>query len=246
VWAYYEAGFHNLLVVSVEERYKKEAMKAALGLLGTGQLSLTKCLVLVSKGVEVRNWDAVLREIGEHFDPHFDFVLIPKVPQDTLDFTSFKMELGSKMIVDATRKNRARSKRNTRVLDASQVRRMDRRILDASVRENVLVTVKVSRDGRAVVEKLVGKKELAQFKILAAVSDDVDIHDRENLIWGIFSRFDCERDLAFTEQHLIGISPIYKGVLGIDATWKKGYPDPLTMDAKIVKRVNERWETYWQ
>jgi UbiD family decarboxylase len=83
VWAYYEAGFHNLLVVSVEERYHKEAMKAALGLLGTGQLSLTKCLVLVSANVDVRDWRAVLREIRSYFDPRFDFVLLPKVPLDT-------------------------------------------------------------------------------------------------------------------------------------------------------------------
>ncbi|MBF8293572.1 MAG: hypothetical protein HW389_117, partial [Bacteroidetes bacterium] len=50
VWAYYEGGFHNLLVVSVNARYKKEAMKAALGLLGSGQLSLTKSMILVSAG----------------------------------------------------------------------------------------------------------------------------------------------------------------------------------------------------
>ena len=106
VWAYYEAGFHNLLVVSVEERYKKEAMKAALGLLGTGQLALTKCLVLVSQDINPRDWLMVVREIHDSFDPHFDFVLLPKVPLDTLDFTSYKMELGSKMIIDATRKQR--------------------------------------------------------------------------------------------------------------------------------------------
>ena len=28
--------------------------------------------------------------------------MIPKVPLDTLDFTSYKMNLGSKMIMDAT------------------------------------------------------------------------------------------------------------------------------------------------
>ena len=48
LWAYYEAGFHNLLVVSIEERYQKEAMKTALGLMGTQQLSLTKCLIMIS------------------------------------------------------------------------------------------------------------------------------------------------------------------------------------------------------
>ncbi|HTY38893.1 MAG TPA: UbiD family decarboxylase, partial [Bacteroidota bacterium] len=93
VWAYYEGGFHNLLVVSVNSRYKKEAMKTAMGLLGSGQLSLTKCMILVSDGVDVRDWKAVLAEVREHFDPYYDFVLLPKVPMDTLDFTSFQHEL---------------------------------------------------------------------------------------------------------------------------------------------------------
>ncbi len=114
LWAYYEAGFHNLLVVAIEQRYQKEAMKTALGLMGTDQLSLTKCIVTVSAGVDPRDWDGVLREVRDHFDPHFDFVMIPKVPLDTLDFTSFTMNLGSKMIIDATRKpGRSAADRNS-------------------------------------------------------------------------------------------------------------------------------------
>src|SRR5262249_28527463 len=83
LWAYYEAGFHNLLVVAIDQRYQKEAMKAALGLMGTDQLSLTKCLITVSAGVDPRDWNAVLREVRENFDPHYDFIMIPKVPLDT-------------------------------------------------------------------------------------------------------------------------------------------------------------------
>jgi 3-polyprenyl-4-hydroxybenzoate decarboxylase len=107
MWAYYEAGFHNLLVVAVDQRYGKEAMKTALGLMGMSQLSLTKCIVLVSEGVDVRDFSAVLRELGRNYDPHFDFVMIPRVPLDTLDFTSATMNLGSKMILDATVKGPA-------------------------------------------------------------------------------------------------------------------------------------------
>ncbi len=254
VWAYYEAGFHNLLVVSVEERYHKEAMKAALGLLGTGQLSLTKCLILVSAKVDVRDWRSVLREIRENFDPHFDFVLVPKVPLDTLDFTSFKMELGSKMILDATEKPVRMSQRLTKKKSVGSgrveeyVKRMVQRehgILDARLVDGCLLLVKVRGEGRGVVEKLVKKKELEAIKIVAVVSDDVNIHDQENYIWGVFTRFDCERDVVFSEQRMIGISPIYKGVTGIDATWKKGYPKPLVMDRRIVKRVDQRWKEYW-
>ena len=250
LWAYYEAGYHNLLVVSVEERYKKEAMKAALGLLGTGQLALTKCLILVSQDVNTRDWAAVVREIRNHFDPHLDFVLLPKVPLDTLDFTSFKMELGSKMIIDATKKQRNYNRSEIvqkKIKDAiKNLKLIDRRITDCNLIEESFLVVKVRSNGRAVIEKLVKQKGLQHLKIIAAVSEDVDIKNQEGYIWGIFTRFDCERDIIFSEQNLIGISPIYKGVLGIDATWKKGYPAALTMDPTIVKRVDERWERFWQ
>lgn len=221
-------------------------MKAALGLLGTGQLSLTKCLVLVSEEIDPRDWRKVLGAIREHFDPAWDFVLIPKVPLDTLDFTSFTMELGSKMILDATRKERPqRARRQTRV-DGKRLRMMDRRIVDAHGVEETLLLVKTRESGRAVIEKLVQKNELQHFKMIAAVSEDVNIRDQENSIWGVFTRFDCERDLVFSQQKLMGISPIYRGVMGIDATWKRGYPSPLVMDDRIVKKVDERWDQYWK
>jgi 3-polyprenyl-4-hydroxybenzoate decarboxylase len=219
--------------------------------LGTGQLSLTKCLVLVSAGVNVRDWDAVLKEISHNFDPHFDYVLLPRVPLDTLDFTSYKMELGSKMILDATRKQRPEGESKPKLKSASRarvsdIRTFDRRILDAFVWDNCLLLVKVGDKGRAVIEKLVKRKDLQHLKMIAAVSEDVDIRDRENAIWGVFTRFDCERDVVFSEQSLIGISPIYKGVMGIDATWKAGYPDVLTMPEEVVKRVDSRWNEYWR
>ena len=45
-----------------------------------------------------------------------------------------------------------------------------------------------------------------------------------------------ERDIMFTEEKLVGISPLFKGKMGIDATWKKGYPAPLVMTDEIIKK----------
>jgi len=246
LWAYYEAGFHNLLVVSIEERYQKEAMKTALGLMGTQQLSLTKCIIAVSEDVNPRVFSEVLRAVRENFDPHYDFIMIPKVPLDTLDFTSYTMNLGSKMILDATRKTvqRARNKKSFR-LRTSEIKSWDRRILDARCVENCLLLVKVSHDGRAVVEKLVQKPDLKWLPLIVAVSEDIDLENPDRYIWGTFTRFDCERDVIFTKQRLYGISPVYEGVVGIDATWKKGYPETLVMDEQIVKKVDRRWNEYW-
>ncbi|HLB29655.1 MAG TPA: UbiD family decarboxylase, partial [Dehalococcoidia bacterium] len=105
LWAYYQAGFHNLLVASVEARYPGAALKTALGLLGEGQLALTKVLILVDPQVDVRDFGAVLRAIGQHLRPEDGFTLLTGAPVDTLDFTGPRLHEGGKMVLDATARN---------------------------------------------------------------------------------------------------------------------------------------------
>jgi 4-hydroxy-3-polyprenylbenzoate decarboxylase len=154
------------------------------------------------------------------------------------------------MIIDATMKQRpaeaARSSQDRRAEQVAKLKSLDPRIIDINLVHDTLLLVKVSGLGMPLVEKFVKHTELSGIKIIAAVSEDVDIRDKENYIWGVFTRFDCERDIVFTEQKLIGISPVYKGIMGIDATWKPGYPKPLQMSDWVKKRVDERWESYWR
>jgi 4-hydroxy-3-polyprenylbenzoate decarboxylase len=261
--AYFEAGFHNLLVVSVEERYAKEAMRTALGLLGTGQLSLTKCAVMVDETVDVRDIGAVLGAIRENFDPAEDFLLLPGVPLDTLDFTSGRMNLGSKMVLDATAHravgpgNRPDDFARTATPGITPEEREKRaRYLDDLPRrypgvsgtrifEDCWLTVQVGSGGRAVVEELVAEPLLAGLKVIAAVSEDVPLDDPMLHWWGVFTRFDAARDVVFTESKITGAWPGYRGRLGIDATFKEGYPEPLEMDPEIKQKVDRRWNEYW-
>jgi len=246
LWAYYEAGFHNLLVAGVHQRYGKEAIKTGLGLLGEGQLSLSKCVVIVDAAVNVRDFHAVLQAIHAHFDVSEDLLILPGTAMDTLDFTSFKMNLGSKMIIDATRKPTAKPSRPA-AIDSEAIERLktkDPRIIGWRLLDQTLLVVQVKSAGRAVVEKLVHDKDLEGIKMVAVVSADVDLTDTVNLMWGLFTRFDCARDLLFTETKLVGPTVCYRGRMGIDATWKTGYPDPLEMPEEIVEKVTARWSEY--
>ncbi|MGH7544174.1 MAG: UbiD family decarboxylase, partial [Gemmatimonadota bacterium] len=101
--AWFEAGFHNLLVVAVRERYRKEGVKTALSLLGQGQLALSKVVLVVDADVAADDWGAVLETFRRHWSASEDALLLPGVPLDTLDFTSFTMNLGSKLVLDCTR-----------------------------------------------------------------------------------------------------------------------------------------------
>ena len=162
------------------------------------------------------------------------------------------MNLGSKMILDATRKTRweetrpAREVRGAPPEDVTYLRSVDDRILDVRMFGDALLLVQVREAGNEVVASLIRREELQSIAIIAAVSDDVDIRDRESTIWGLFTRFDCERDVLFAHQELIGASPVYRGAMGIDATWKRGYPAPLVMAEETRRLVDQRWESYWE
>jgi UbiD family decarboxylase len=254
LWAYYETGFHGLLVVSVRKRYCKEAIKTALGLLGMGQTSLTKVLILVGEGVDVRNFHAVLREIQKDFDPTQDFLLLPGTAYDTLDFTSFTRELGSKMILDATRttaKSGQHSVHRSWYDEGKAVSEIDPGTLAGGIVsyryvEGALLAVKVVDNSREIVESLVKHPVLQNVKVIAAVSPDVDLSDDESLLWGIFTRFEPARDIVFGQTELRGSYAVHSGPMGIDAAWKQGYPESLVMDERIVKCVDENWDRYWR
>ena len=262
--AWYEAGFHNLLVASVRQRYRKEAVKTALSLCGQGQLALTKVAIVVDDDVPPDDWDAVLEAFRRHWSAADDALLIPGVPQDTLDFTSFTMNLGSKLILDCTSPAGGISgdEPPARVSAAEGLAdlpggaeaafrppdELDPRIVDWAAYGDVLLVARVrerdGRTGRAVARALAESSSLGRYKWAAVVSDDVPLADRTLLLWGIFTRFDAARDVVFSRSRLDGAWPRYAGRMAIDATWKPGYPDAIVMDPDVVRRVDGRWGEY--
>lgn len=238
LWAWFEAGFHNLLAIAVN-RFANEARKTALGLMGTGQLFLTKVIVLVDRGVNPRDRAAVFGEIAKHFDPAEDFLLLPAVPLDTLDFTSYTMNLGSKMVLDAqSRPGRAPLVPPATVPDP---RAFAEEITGSRLLWGAMLVVQVGGGGRDVVERLVVRPEYAELRLVAAVSRDVPLDDDELLLWGIFTRFDCARDVVPAATEARGAWASCRGPLGIDATWKSGYPEPVEALPEVVARVDGWW-----
>jgi 4-hydroxy-3-polyprenylbenzoate decarboxylase len=260
-WTHYEAGFHNLLTVAVKQRHAKEGVKTALGLLGQGQLSLCKVVVLVDEHVDPKDFAAVLMEAAKHFDPREDVLLLPGTPLDTLDFTSYTMNLGSKLILDFTsrrgpmpapRSAQARPKPRTKAALGRFNPSVLKRVLGAKYVDHIslqecLLVVKLRTKGRGAAEELARLLKaggLGRHKWLALVSEDIDLDDPVSLVWGLFTRFDAARDIQFTRVQMHQAWPSYEGVLGMDATWKTGYPDPVEMPSRIVRRVDERWGDY--
>ncbi|MCU0621200.1 MAG: UbiD family decarboxylase [Gemmatimonadales bacterium] len=242
LFAWDDAVFHNLLAVSLTERHPKEVLKVALNLMGTGQLALTKVALMVRDDVSVHDFPALLRELWYRFEPEERMLLIPIAPLDTLDYTSYRLHVGSKLILDATGEPVTTEPPPRDIHDP---RRLDPRVLRYKVLDGGFVVVVVKENPREVLKGLVQWDGLGPVRFVTAVSDDVDLADQTSTIWGIFTRFDPARDMIFQRQAFVGARPLYSGRIGIDATWKEGYPPPVTVPEETIRLVDRRWGEYF-
>src|SRR5712692_7552376 len=99
LWTYGETGFHSLAAAVVRERYTREALVAGFRILGEGQLALTKFLMLTDTPIDLHDFRGVLEHILARVAPETDFFIFANTSMDTLDYTSGKVNEGSKAIL---------------------------------------------------------------------------------------------------------------------------------------------------
>ncbi len=243
--AYPETGFHALAIMSVKERYPREAMKHTLGMLGEGQVSLTKVMITVNHGVDVADFTAVSRALWRRLDADEGIHILSPTAQDTLDFTGPAMNTGSRLILLAAG-------------DGPELRQAPPPPPPApeDVHANIdkflevgpsFLMVRLKNDRRPITalrRALAEHPVTSRYLFQVLLSPDVPLDDDTLLLWGWFTRFDPLADLHPARRSLSGNRVRLKLPILIDARWKKGYPHPVTFDPQVEKRVAVRWKEY--
>ena len=244
LWAYYEAGFHNLLVVSIDEKYPKNSVKSMMSIWGTGQLSLTKCIITVPSFVNPREIETVLGYFGANFNPEKDLTLLQTTPLDTLDFTSGKINVGSKVGFNAIGDGKVISKDNFGKVSIPDPRNKYNKIIDFRVVNKNIIIISSNHNPEEMTKDIFTSNLLENFRIIFIVSSDIKINDNIDIIWGIFTRFDPTLDIYFQNFNRSNSSITFEGRMIIDATLKEWYPKVLEMSDDISTKVNENWKNY--
>lgn len=244
LWAYPETGFHALAVMSVNERYPKEALKHTLGMLGEGQVSLTKVMITVDQRVNVRDMAAVSRALWRHLDAQTGIHLIAPTAQDTLDFTGPAMNTGSRLILMAT--DDGKPVRTGAPLSIPAPVDLHPDVLDTAALGPAFLMVRVRdtlRDSEPVRQALIRHSASRDYLFHIIVSEDVPLNDRTLMLWGWFTRFDPLTDLYPNGRTVAGNRLIFDFPIAIDARWKTGYPKPVEFDPDVENRVDRMWRT---
>lgn len=245
LWAYPETGFHPLSVLAVKERYRREGLKHALGMLGEGQMSLTKIMIIVPHDVNVRKFENVSRAVWQNLDPADGLHIIAPTSQDTLDFTGPSMNSGSKLILLATRGDKP-ALRTTPPPPPPEAAAVHSAILGMKAVGEAFLVAQVTKDAdkAAIRAALAAHPMTKEYLFHVLVSADVPLNDPRLILWGWFTRFDPLTDLYPARQELAGNRVIMHFPIAIDATWKPGYRLPVEFDPDHERRVDQNWAGY--
>ena len=245
LWAYPETGFHALAVMAVRQRYPHEALKLTLGMLGEGQVSLTKVMITVDADVRVRDFVSVSKALWRHLTPEGVHLLSPTA-QDTLDFTGPAMNTGSRLILLATQGSGG-PVRTAPPPHPPAPADLHPGITAVRSLGPAFLVVRVADDFgdfETLWETLRQNEITRHYLFHVAVSGDVPLDDPVLLLWGWFTRFDPAADLHPAGRRIQGNRLLFDFPIAIDARWKKGYPRPVAFDPEVEQRVNARWEQY--
>jgi UbiD family decarboxylase len=236
LWSFGETGFHALSAAIVKERYERECMTSAFRILGEGQLSLTKFLLLTNVDVDVRDIKAVLKAILERFQPEKDLFIFSNLSLDTLDYTGPKLNHGSRGVMLGVGEP-------IRVLPEQFIGPLPIGINAAlPFCPGCLVIEGAYPD----LSELVKHPSFALWPLIILVDDvKATLKNTPAFLWTVFMRFEPAADIyaastVIYRNHLARSGPIL-----INARMKAKYPDVVMCDEKTATTVTKRWSSYF-
>ncbi len=250
------AGVHPLTLAIGSERYTpyhaldrpQELLTQANAILGQGQLSLTKYLLIVAHDdnpqLDIHDVAGFFRHVLERADWQRDLHFQTCTTIDTLDYTGSGLNEGSKVVIAAAG---PRVRELTTELPASLNLPDGFREPRVCLPGILAITgppSAASADGReAAVERFCRSfravDPIQRFPLIVLVDDsDFTACTLHNFLWVTFTRSNPAADIfgieAYTQQKHWGC----RGSLVIDARCKPHHAPPLVEDPQVTKRVD--------
>jgi 3-polyprenyl-4-hydroxybenzoate decarboxylase len=240
LWTYGETGFHSLCAAVVQERYGREALVSAFRILGEGQLSLTKFLLLTDTPQDLKNFPKLLEHVLERFRPETDLFVISNVSMDTLDYTSGKVNEGSKAIMLGLGEP-------VRSLPSEFRGQLPHWISRAEVFcGGCLVLEGANYETDELLATRVAQETLFAEWPLIVLHDKAEVaRSAPDFLWSTWTRFEPASDIYSAQTNISRHHLVYRAPIVIDARTKPGFPDELIVRDDIAQRVDQRWTEYF-
>lgn len=241
LWSYGETGYHSLAAARVRERYARESLVSAFRILGEGQLSLTKFLLLTDAPVDLRDFPATLQAVLARARFERDLVVLSHTSMDTLDYAGGQLNRGSKGVLMGLGEP-------CRELPGAVSGELPRGAQEAVVFCPGCLVV----EGPGYEEDRDFPRALAQaagasgFPLVVLTDRGEDAAGSpERFLWVTFTRFDPASDLHPAGRERVGHHVASTPPVVVDARRKPWYPGEVLCDPRTRETVTRRWGEYF-
>lgn len=241
LWSYGETGYHSLGAAIVTDRYPREAMVSAFRILGEGQLSLTKFLLLTDGGVDLKDFRATLEHILARADFTTDLHIISCTSMDTLDYAGPSVNEGSKGFLLGL---------GDPIRDLPRV--FEGPLPDGFTRAEVFCAGCLVVEGPShakqpdAANRCLAAGALENWPLVILVDDAVAAtRSVARFLWNTFTRFEPAADIYSRQSEVVRNHVAHHPPIAIDARMKSGYPDELLCDPDTARVVDNRWREYF-
>jgi UbiD family decarboxylase len=235
-----EAGFHCLAAAQVADRYPREAFACGLRILGEGQLSLTKFLMVTDGDIDITDFGRLWPHILERVQWDQDLFIFANVSQDTLDYTGPSVNKGSKAMILGLGKEKLRELPQTFIgtLPPNCTRPM------------VFLPGTLVLQGTGYLESpgLAGEiattESLASWPVVILVDNaNAATCSMQEFLWTVFTRFEPAADIHGSDTSVrrfhVGLIP----PIVFDCRMKPWYTDILEVDTPTKIKVDAYYNT---
>ena len=242
LWSYGETGYHSLSAAVVKQRYAREAMASAFRILGEGQLSLTKFLLVTDRPVDLKDFPATLEHLLARTRPETDLYVFSNLSMDTLDYTGPEVNRGSKGVWLGL---------------GDPVRELPREFSAAAVPRGVtgvrvfcagclVVGARPAGDDPDAPARIAADPAFADWPLIV-LTDEPDRAARSpiNFLWTTFTRFEPAADVHAASTRVVRNHLAYSAPVVIDARLKPGFPGEVACADETAALVSGRWREYF-
>jgi UbiD family decarboxylase len=240
LWTYGETGFHSLAAAVVRERYGREALVSAFRILGEGQLSLTKFLILTDTPQDLHDFPKLFEHVLARLRPESDLFIFSELSMDTLDYTSGTVNRGSKAVMLGLGEPVRELPREFRAALPAGVSRAEVFCPGCLVVQGLPFD-----EDREQAARLAREAAFSAWPLVVLHDDASVARSVSDFLWATWTRFEPASDIhaaatTVRRQHISYTAPLV-----IDARMKPGYPEELLVRPDIAELVSRRWREYF-
>ena len=259
-----EGVFHNLVIVKIKKEYAGQGQKVMYAMWGAGQMMFNKILVLADESADIKNYEALARQIFNNLNVASD-ISFNHGPMDVLDHSCSKLGFGGKMCIDGTKKfqeeiderflpgiQKSKPAIGEKIMkNFPEVKAVNISLLQRNI-PCLILSVQKNRKNhiRSLHELLCATQEdMESVKIVLYVEHTVDPNDLPVALWRFCNNLDPKRDSTLVERPSLSGNDKRFACLGLDGTRKtkelddfdRDWPNIIVADEPTIAAIDKKW-----